>query len=261
MQPQALQPVDTGPPLVPGEVSDHDMAVLEALVQGKTLEEAGVNTAFLLRIAKSADLSLVYSKAREMSAFALEEEALGRLRAAVVSGNVPATALRALDMLVQQLRWSAIKRNPNVYSEKAAVNVTVPIQIHTTLDLGEGLSTGTKEYPNIYEARAEVVQEHPIADLDQGRPMADILYGGTKIAEPPEGTGTAGQQTAEEEAKSDTRAAAAVVDESTVVASPRRPRPPTQAQSRRGSKTSKARIPARPRGATRQVADVGAVGK
>jgi len=156
-QSQEKLPVSAGP-------TAHDLTVLEHLVQGKTLEEAGVDTGFLLRVMKDPALGLVYARAREMSSYAMEEEALVRLRNAQGT-KMPATELRALDLLVQQLRWSAIKRNPSVYSEKAAVNVTVPIQINTTLDMGDSAANATKEFPNIYEVTVETRRDIPINEL------------------------------------------------------------------------------------------------
>lgn len=204
------------------------MAVLEAVVQGKTLEEAGVNAAFLLRVAASPDLSVVYAKAREMSSYALEEEALGRLRAAVASGNPSSTALRAIDLLAQQLRWSAIKRNPNVYSEKAAVNVTVPIAIHTSLDLGAGIGSGTKEFPNIYEAKVEVAREVPLADLDPERPASAVRYGGVSAEE-----GLGGTLAPEEAAGTERAGEGGEVEEFAVIQEPRVPRAPKKGTARK----------------------------
>ena len=163
------------------------MAVLEGIVQGRTLSEAGVDTSFLLEIAKNAELGIVFAKAREMSSYAMEEEAIGRLRAAAADAKVTSTQLRAIDLLVQQLRWSSVKRNPNVFSEKAAVSITVPIQINTSLDLGHGATAGTKEFPNIYEAVAQLPATVPleqVPDLVGGAgPAADIQYGGTVLRE------------------------------------------------------------------------------
>ena len=67
---------------------------------------------------------------------------------------------RKLESYVGQLRWSAAKRNPQVFSERSNVNVTVPIQINTSLPMGgEGIGGGTTDFPNIYELKADVVRE------------------------------------------------------------------------------------------------------
>lgn len=75
--------------------------------------------------------------AREISAYILEEEALDVARK---SWREPGSAqqVRAVESLVNHLRWAATRRNPQVYSEKAAVKITVPIQINTGLSLTPG---------------------------------------------------------------------------------------------------------------------------
>lgn len=223
-------------------ISEHSMAVLEAIVTGKTLQEAGVDSAFLLEVAKHPTLGLGFAKAREMSSYALEEEAIGRLRAAVAEGKVTSTQLRAIDLLVQQLRWSSIKRNPNVYSEKAAVNITVPIEIKTTLDLGDGATAGTKEFPNIYEAVAEVPTTVPLEQAAEHLPGGDavsaIRYGGAILEAPGPDAGDteAGQETLERpprpgtvEGQSDPRRETGPEPANTGQA-PRRSRKPRQVQ-------------------------------
>lgn len=245
----SLSPPAGGEIAPPGHITGHDMAVLEAIVQGKTLEEAGVNSAFLLRVAQSHDLAVTYAKAREMSSYALEEEALGRLRAAATGGKLEHGALRAIDLLAQQLRWSAIKRNPNVYSEKAAVNVTVPIQINTSLDLGDGATSGTKEFPNIYEATVTVEREVPRADLPGDGPAADIRYGGATheslvaqagpVPAPVEGSGT------EEE-----------LAEFQVVAQPKASRVAPAAKAQKRDRVPKKKAKGQSRVGTRAVAEV-----
>jgi hypothetical protein len=155
-------------------LSPADFAVIEQLALGRdltTLQNEGLAPdGWLLRVMKDPELARFYAAAREMSAYSLEEEAIARLRrAAEAPKKLVQGELRAIEALVGQLRWSAAKRNPNVFSEKAAVHVTVPIQINTSLDMGEAQSQGTAQFPNIYEvgtARptildAEVVQEVP----------------------------------------------------------------------------------------------------
>jgi len=103
---------------------------------------------------------MLFAKAREMSAFALEDDVLDRLRSALDNSEMTGHDVRKLDLYAQGARWSAGKRNPNVFSDKAAVNVVVPVHIQTSLDLGkEGASGSTAEFPNIYEVRAQIAVE------------------------------------------------------------------------------------------------------
>jgi hypothetical protein len=118
------------------------------------------------------ELGMAVSRAREISAFVMEDEALDLTRAAVAEGGAPsATALRALELLTKQLQWSATKRNPQVYSEKSAVQVTVPIQINTSLDMGhQDKRQGTAQFPNIYALQADNVVEVDHAELAEEPP-------------------------------------------------------------------------------------------
>lgn len=101
--------------------------------------------------------------AREMSAFSLEEEAidLGRQLAA---GGANAVKINAFKTLMEQLRWSATKRNPRTFSERGAMTVTVPIQINTSLGLDPRAEAPEVE-TSVYTIEAQVEQE---PDPDNG---------------------------------------------------------------------------------------------
>ncbi len=146
-------------------------AVVEQMAFGRTLHEISEMPgmppvdSFLFWLSQTPDLQLAVEKARQMSAYVMEDEALSLTRRAV-SDPGDTSALRALELHVKQLQWSSIKRNPQVYSEKSAVSVTVPIQINTSLDLGQDSARkGTTEFPNIYAMRAENVIEVDPSEL------------------------------------------------------------------------------------------------
>ena len=106
------------------------------------------------------ELARAYATARELSGHSLEEEALDMARHIRDTRTLhePAT-VRAYDVAMGQLRWSASKRNPRIYSERAAMTFTVPIQINTTIDLAGG-GGGTPDHPNVYEVEAKLVEPH-----------------------------------------------------------------------------------------------------
>lgn len=79
-----------------------------------------------------------YNAARELSAYALEDEAMDAARLIRSQHDSNSAKVRAFDIAIQQFRWSAARRNPRVYSERSAVLVTVPIQINTSLNLDSG---------------------------------------------------------------------------------------------------------------------------
>jgi hypothetical protein len=151
--------------------------VVEMVAWGHDLRsacaESGTTTAhFLTSLARSPTLQQVFAAARTISGYALEDEALALARAQY---QTPGTKekLTAARLLVDQLRWSAAKRNPQVFSERAEVKVTVPISIKTTLDLaGDGAqldgAAGPSGIPNIYELRAEAIDEVEV-DPDTAR--------------------------------------------------------------------------------------------
>lgn len=150
-------------------------AVLEAVTTGKTLTEIesqpempskDIVIHWLLR---NPELMQRFTAAREISGYTLEDEALSLLRQKAATGAAKPGDLKAIEMLVQQLRWSAEKRNPQVYARQGVVQVTVPIQINTSLDLAQGPGAGTKEHPDIYELQAVNVTDDPDADAEGKR--------------------------------------------------------------------------------------------
>ena len=116
------------------------------------------------------EASRAYSAARELSAHSLEEEALDLARDVMV-GEKTSQKVRAFDVAMNQLRWSASRRNPRVYSERGAVQITVPVQINTSLDMGQGNAGSTKDFPNIYELKADIRQEGEIVAVDNSLEM------------------------------------------------------------------------------------------
>lgn len=103
------------------------------------------------------ELKEAYRTARELSAHSLEEEALLMARAIRLDPQ-SAVRVRAFDIAMQQLRWSAVRRNPREYGERGALVVSVPIQIITPLDLGQSGASKPESATNIYTIEAQVVE-------------------------------------------------------------------------------------------------------
>lgn len=115
------------------------------------------------------EFSTAYNAAREISAYNLEDEALDLARLIrSLPGDSP--RVRAFDIAINQLRWSASRRNPRVYSDKAALNITVPIQINTTMDLSEGPAKalpGDETDPNaVFTITAQLPNPEPTEPID-----------------------------------------------------------------------------------------------
>lgn len=143
------------------------LAVGHTLDELETLEGFPSKAEFLLWAASDPGLNKAFQRAREISGYALEDEALRRLRA---QADNPGTAakIRATEALVTQLRWSAEKRNPGIYAKQTNVNVAIPIEINTSLDMGKVTRTGTPEHPNIYSLTAQTVKT---VDVDPDAPL------------------------------------------------------------------------------------------
>lgn len=140
-------------------------AYCEDIAFGKTMTEIELQpgfppaSLFIKWVLVEPRLQQMFLAAREVSSYGMEDECIALARKLV---EEPKTAVNvsAVNLLIQQLRWSATKRNPGVFSDKASVQVTVPIQINTSLDMGkQGESQGTVQFPNIYQLRSEVMTE------------------------------------------------------------------------------------------------------
>lgn len=119
-------------------------------------------------VVNQPELARAFAAAKELSSYALEEEALEAARGIK---NNPETSVKvqAYRTHMEQLRWSAARRNPRVFSERGSIQITVPIQINTPLDMGDGDKTaGAPDHPNIYLIEATV--ETPV-DPEQVTPV------------------------------------------------------------------------------------------
>ncbi len=156
--------------------------IVEHIAEGRTLKDICDNDdgmparqTFHRWVSATPELRKAYTAARELSAYAMEEEALDLGRELRKNPGTP-QRVRAHEVSMNQLRWSAAKRNAGVFSEKANVSLVVPIQINTTLDMGGEAtdSLGTADHPNIYEIEATVEHEDkpeaPLIDLRAGHP-------------------------------------------------------------------------------------------
>lgn len=142
---------------------DPDMAlkILERVAQGETINQICKSgsgfchpVTFKRWVVNNPELAKALSAARQLSAMSLEEEALDAARE-IKSKQRDGTQVRAFEVLLQQLRWSAERRDPAQFGTKAPVSVKVPITINTTLALGsaESAQADTK---NIYNLAAKL---------------------------------------------------------------------------------------------------------
>ena len=154
--------------------------ICDRVANGATLSQIcksdGMPTAVVFRrwVLARKDLFEAFQAARQLSADSLFDEALDMARALA---EEPGTAqrVRAYDVAMSQLRWSAGKLHPQQYSDRSQVAFVVPIQILTTLDLGqEGVQKDKGK--SIYDLTAQVIEPGERAD-DEGKQATKRVRG------------------------------------------------------------------------------------
>ena len=147
------------------------LEIVERIAQGETLSKICESetkfphqVTFKRWVVNHPELAKAVDAARQLSAMSLEEEALDAAREIKLKQR-DGTQVRAFEVLLQQLRWSAERRDPAIFGNKAPVNVRVPITITTTLDMGQ-INSGQYEGKSIYnlEARVNASPEGAIQD-------------------------------------------------------------------------------------------------
>lgn len=141
--------------------------VLMQVADGRTLREIAAEPDMPSKstiqrwIMKYPELTTAWKAAREMSASALEEEALDMARVLQGKGSAEftGTRVRAFEVAMNQFRWSASHRDPATFGQTTQPNLVVPVQIITSLDIGQGGVT-TAAQVNTYEVAAKINQEY-----------------------------------------------------------------------------------------------------
>jgi hypothetical protein len=99
----------------------------------------------------------MYRTARELSAQALEDKALGIAEGLVQTGaEYTGVFVQGAGKAMEQFRWSAERRSPGDFGTKATQQTVVPIQINTTLDLGQPGGGATVDAGNPFSYVVEV---------------------------------------------------------------------------------------------------------
>jgi len=188
--PRGPDPTSHGLTLTPDEQA-LAWRTCEGVMAGHTLarieREGGPSPAlFLAWVQTNPLLARAFQAARELSAYMLEDQALEASVQAQVKPPKDATGARALALFLEQHRWSAMRRAPAVFGDRATVQITVPVQINTSLDLGPSSTTSTAEFPNIYELKSEIVHEVGPADVPESL-IARVEAGDDGAAAVPQG--------------------------------------------------------------------------
>lgn len=148
------------------------LKVCELVAEGLTLSEickpgGGMphRQTFHRWVVADVELQKAYMAARELSAHSMEEEALDIARELRKEGDLSSAKVRAYDVAMNQLRWSASRRNPRVYSERGQLQITVPIQINTSLNLDEGPPPEQARTDNVYDVKGLI--ELPASEIHE----------------------------------------------------------------------------------------------
>lgn len=175
--------------------------VIDKIAQGNNtlkeiLLEAGISTrTWNYWLTQNNELQKAVNTARQLSAFAMEDDALHAGRHLMKNAEtVTAPAVAAYRAFMEQLRWSAARRNPAEYGDKQVVSMKVPIQINTTLNLN---GDGTEEIPDIYTIDLEAqpkLEFHP-----DGKPPDDRTKSRGRGIRGPASEESGGEETASEE--------------------------------------------------------------
>lgn len=139
------------------------LRICEAIADGQTLVEIGQQDGMPNRQTIHRWLAVypkffdAYERSREVSAQSFEEEALLMARILKNSNDFTGTKVQAYNIAMQQLRWSASRRDKTRYGQQQNGVSVVPIQINTTLNLGQaGMGAATDNATSIYTVEATV---------------------------------------------------------------------------------------------------------
>lgn len=137
---------------------DIALDIVERIADGELLSKITATDAVPLTVTKQTflrwvssvpELQTAYSAALQLSAHSFEEKAIDKAERVARAPGSPQN-VSAASLLISQYRWSAARRNPTRYSDKGNTQIVVPVNINTTLDMGNTKQTIDVEVPNIY---------------------------------------------------------------------------------------------------------------
>lgn len=124
-----------------------------------------------------------YERAKEISAQSLEEEALTMARHLKDANDFTGTKVQAYNYAMQQLRWSAARRDKVRYGQAIApTNLSIPIQINTTLNLGQdGQPSATDNQSSVYTVEATINPNLPAIVEEEDESVLDLHASGEVV--------------------------------------------------------------------------------
>jgi hypothetical protein len=112
---------------------------------------------FANMMGKYPDLAKAWGEARKTSAQVFEDKALGLAEELVQANEFTGTQVRAHEVAMNQYRWSASRRDPGGFAEAGAKSVSamIPVQIITSLNLGQAGGEGQAIAKSVWEVHAD----------------------------------------------------------------------------------------------------------
>jgi hypothetical protein len=157
-------------------------AVIERVANGETLTkvcgEPGMPKPATFRawITRNPELRKSWEMAKELRAHALFDQALDVTSRLLDGdwGKEDAAMVRALDAAIQTLKWAAGRLSPRDYGERVPPNPVVPIQINTTLQLGQDGAAAPSGETSVYTIKATL----PVVEASGQNPSGTAAGGG-----------------------------------------------------------------------------------
>lgn len=150
--------------------------VLIAVAEGKTLRQIArqkgmPTTGDVYKWTRAVpEFAKSLKEAEEWSARMLEEEALDTGRDVLKAPDKDVTS--AARVLNEQLRWSAERRDVGKYGSSAKITTVVPVQIVTSLNLGQPGAKTAVEERSIYDLEAKPIIDVPFEEVPALPPPA-----------------------------------------------------------------------------------------
>lgn len=143
-----------------------DGELLSKITGKEAVPQTITKQTFLRWVATVPELQTAYSAALQISAHSFEEKAIDKAEKVAAAPGSPQN-VSAASLLISQYRWSAARRNPTRYSDKGNTQIVVPVNINTTLDMGDLRQSMDVEVPDIYTISIPNVEEGEFNELDE----------------------------------------------------------------------------------------------
>lgn len=124
------------------------------------------------------EIKKAFDAAREISAYSLEDKTLDIAETLISPNDYTGTKVRALEVAMGQLRWSASRRNAGAFGDKGQASMVIPIQINTSLDIGQAGGGRVVLDNNVYDFAHAIDKGEPLpeeAPLIEDQPIAPLI--------------------------------------------------------------------------------------